>query len=91
MKKDKKYNEQIATKKYDLITEDMVYNIVMNLKDNNYEQSKLSEELGITQEELLDLISQDHKDFFLCMESLILLQKQENFKDYSRIKSHTKK
>ena len=73
-------------KKYDLITADMLFNIIMNLKDNNLSFGDLAEYLCITQEELFDYITKQEKDFYVCLEAILYLEEKNIFKNYSRLK-----
>lgn len=86
----KKYTEKLAKDKYNLLTDDMFYNIIMNLRHNNCKIEKLAENLGITTQELINYIADEHKDFFVCLESLLMLKEYGDFRDYSRIKTYSK-
>lgn len=80
------YNQQSAKEKYNLITDDMLYNIIINLRENNLSFDYLAEELGITIEELLDCLINQKKDFFLELESISILETKGIYKNYSRLK-----
>lgn len=87
----KEYSKEIAQNKYNLLTDDMLYNIIINLRNNNMSFQNLADELGITTEELLSLISSEGKDFFTCLECIDVLENKKQFEDYSRIKTFDNK
>ena len=48
-----KYDSETLKKKYNFLTDDMLYNIILNLRNNDLTFDDLAENLGITSEELL--------------------------------------
>lgn len=86
--REKTYSADVAIKKYSLLTDEMLYNILINLRDNGLTIKDLSEQLGITTEELLNSITDEKKDFLVCYESLNVLKKQKNFKNNSRLQAY---
>lgn len=87
MKNDFKYDSQEARERYNLLTDDMLYNIIVNLRDNGLSFDDLADGLGIQTNELLDKLVDRDKDFFVCLESISYLQDKEVFTDHSRINS----
>ena len=81
----KKYDLEYARNRYKLIVDDMLYNIIVNLRNNNLTFDDLAEDLGITTEELFFQLTNERKDFFVQLESICILEKKNIYKSYSRL------
>ena len=86
-----KYSNEYSNKKYNLLVDDMLYNIIVNLRNNNITFDEVAEELGITKEELIDSISQDKKDFFIELETISLLEEKGLYENHSRLNQNRRK
>ena len=84
------YNQEEAKKRYSLLTDDMLYNIIINLRNNNITFEDLSDGLGLQTAELLEKLLSKDKDFFVCLESISYLEEQNLYQDHSRINLKTK-
>lgn len=80
-----KYSVSFSQEKYKLLTDDMLYNIILNLRDNNLTMEDLAENLGLTTEELINQITNNDKSFFTCLEGISFFEEKENFTNYSRL------
>ena len=84
------YDQDEARKRYSLLIDDMLYNIIINLRNNNISFEDLSDGLGLQTEELLEKLASKDKDFFVCLESISYLEEQNLYQDHSRINLKTK-
>jgi len=81
------YDSKQIKDRFDLITDDMLYNIILNLRNNNLSFEDLAENIGITKEELLYYMTEKNKDFFVCLEGISFFEDNGIYKDYSRLKN----
>lgn len=72
-------------KKYDNLTDDMLYNIILNLRNNNLSFDDLADSLGITTDELMFYLTEKNKDFFVCLESISYFEEKGIYKDYGKL------
>ncbi len=79
-------NSDIIKKKFELITDDMLYNIILNLRNNNMTFDDLADNLGITKDELLFYLTESRRDYFVCLESISYFENKGIYSDYSRVK-----
>lgn len=79
------YNSEIMKQKYNFLTDDMLYNIILNLRNNDLTFDDLAENLGITREELLFYLTEKEKDFFVFLEGISYFEQKGIYKDYSRL------
>ena len=84
------YDSDDIINKYDLITDDMLYNIILNLRNNNLSFDDLAENIGITTEELLCYLTEKKKDFFVCLEGISYFEEKGIYKDYLGVKNKNK-
>lgn len=89
MKKNK-YDVDYVKNKYNVMTDEMLYNIIMNLRSNNLSFDDLAENMGITTEELLFYLTSKNKDFFVCLEGISYFEEKGIYKDYVRLKNKNK-
>ncbi len=82
-----KYDSETLKKKYNFLTDDMLYNIILNLRNNDLTFDDLAENLGITSEELLIYLTKKDKDFFLFLEGISYFEQMGIYTDYSKIKN----
>lgn len=82
-----KYDSKQIKDRFNLITDDMLYNIILNLRNNNLSFEDLAENIGITKEELLYYMTEKNKDFFVCLEGISYFEEKGMYKDYSRLKN----
>lgn len=85
MKKEVTYDAESVKKRYDLLTDDMLYDIIMNLRDNELSFDDLASDLGVTTENLMNNLVDRKKDFFVCLESISYFQGKEIYKNHSRV------
>lgn len=79
------YDSETLKKKYNFLTDDMLYNIILNLRNNDLTFDDLAENLGITREELLFYLTEKEKDFFVFLEGISYFEQKGIYKDYSRL------
>ena len=79
-------NPDIIKKKFELITDDMLYNIILNLRNNNMTFDELADNLGITKDELLFYLTESRRDYLVCLESISYFENKGIYNDYSRVK-----
>ena len=89
MKKNK-YDGDYIKNKYNVMTDEMLYNIIMNLRNNNLSFDDLAENMGITTEELLFYLTSKNMDFFVCLDGISYFEEKGIYKDYVRLKNKNK-
>lgn len=85
MKKEYKYNGAEAKKRYDLLVDDMLYNIIINLRENGLSFEDMAEEFGITLEELMQSLVNNPKDYFVCLEGIHFLENKKIYTNHSKL------
>lgn len=83
------YNSEIMKQKYNFLTDDMLYNIILNLRYNNMSFDDLADNMGLTVEELLFYLTEKNKDFFVCLEGISFFEEKGIYKDYGRLKTNS--
>lgn len=79
---------QKAWEEYNSLTDDMLYDIILNLRNNNLTFDFLAEDLGLTTEELLIELTKEKKDFFLELESINVFEKNNIYKNYNTLRKN---
>lgn len=74
----------ISKEKYQLLKEDILYSLVLNLKENEISISDLAVEFGISEFKLKKKI--EEKDFFVCLEIMLYLVERGLYTEYGRLK-----
>lgn len=79
------YDNKSYINKYNSVTDDMLYNIILNLRNNNLSFEDLADSMGLTVEELLSYMTSKNKDFFVCLEGISYFENRGIYKDYSKL------
>lgn len=79
------YDVNRARDEYQLLGDDILYNLIINLRDNKMGFADLADELGVTTEELLSKLTEAKKDVFVGIEAIGALEQLGIYKDHSRL------